>query len=165
MNTAIKLVLGMSVLVFSSACGEKDVAPPQKVDAATSNVAPNAPEVASPPKSTQASSEDPMSEEVMLKRGKVVFFQCRSCHTLDENQVHMTGPHLYNLFGRTAGVIDGFNFSKKLTESKIVWNEETLDKWIKSPNKYVPGNVMAYAGLRKESDRQALIAYLKSETN
>ena len=42
--------------------------------------------------------------------------------------------------------------------------EETLDKYLTKPKKYIPKNKMAFAGLKKESQRADLLAYLKEAT-
>ena len=46
----------------------------------------------------------------------------------------------------------------------IIWSEETLDIYLTNPKKYIPGTKMVFAGLKKESERSDLIAYLKDST-
>ena len=46
--------------------------------------------------------------------------------------------------------------------SGIVWTAETLDGYLENPKKYLKGGKMAFAGLKKEKDRQNIIAYLES---
>lgn len=111
-----------------------------------------------------ATPQAPSDQEALLRRGKVVFLRCRSCHTLAKDQPHLVGPNLHGLFGATAGTIEGYNFSDALVSSEITWSVETLDPWIENPNTYVPGNRMVFAGLQNEQDRAALIAYLMQET-
>jgi cytochrome c2 len=94
------------------------------------------------------------------ERGKIVFKKCKACHLVDKEK-NRTGPHLVGLFGRDAGSLKGYRYSKAMKAAKIVWEEETLDAYLKSPRKYVKGTKMAFAGLRKPEDRAALIAYLK----
>lgn len=105
-----------------------------------------------------------MSEEELLKRGKRVFVLCRSCHTLDEGGRHKVGPNLHGMFGSVAGAKEGFRYSDVVMESGIVWSADTLEQWLVKPKDFLPGNKMAFAGVRKETDREALITYLKNET-
>lgn len=112
-----------------------------------------------------AAAQDEMTEEQLLKRGKRVFVLCRSCHTLDEGGRNKVGPNLHGLFGNNAGVKEGFRYSDVVKESGIVWSAETLEEWLVKPKDFLPGNKMAFAGVRKESDRKALITYLTAETS
>ena len=97
--------------------------------------------------------------------GEKVFKKCKACHVVDKEQ-NRTGPHLVNLFGRTAGSADGYKkYSKAMKNSGIIWDEGTLDGYLKAPKKYLKGTRMAFAGLKKESDRANVIAYLKTFSN
>lgn len=118
------------------------------------------PESETPAASPAASPPDAAT----LKRGKIVFLRCRSCHTLNEDGRHLTGPNLHGLFGAEAGKKAGYQFSDALIESGIRWDAETLDSWVRQPNTLVAGNRMVFAGLPKAEDRAALIAYLREET-
>ena len=94
--------------------------------------------------------------------GEKVFKKCKACHMVTKER-HKSGPHLVNLFGRAAGSADGFKkYSKAMKGSGIVWNAETLDGYLANPKKYLKGTKMAFAGLKKEKDRQNIIAYLES---
>lgn len=97
-----------------------------------------------------------------IKAGEKVFKKCKACHVVD-NEKNKTGPHLVNIIGRPAGSVESFKkYSKAMKESGIVWNEETLDGYLEKPKKYIKGTKMAFAGLKKEKDREDVIAYLKS---
>ena len=97
--------------------------------------------------------------------GEKVFKKCKACHVVKKEQ-NRTGPHLVNLMGRTAGSVEGFKkYSKAMKSSGIVWNEETLDGYLKAPKKYLKGTRMAFAGLKKDADRANVIAYLKTFSN
>ena len=94
--------------------------------------------------------------------GEKVFKKCKACHVVDAEK-HKTGPHLVNIIGRVAGRADGYKrYSNAMKSSGIVWNEESLDGYLKKPEAYVRGTRMLFVGLRKESDRANVIAYLKS---
>jgi cytochrome c len=97
-----------------------------------------------------------------IKAGEKVFKKCKACHVVDKEK-NKTGPHLVNIMGRTAGSLESYKkYSKAMKESGIVWNEETLDGYLEKPKKYIKGTKMAFGGLKKEKDRDYVIAYLKS---
>jgi len=96
-------------------------------------------------------------------KGEKLFARCRACHALEAGQ-NKVGPSLHGVFGREAGTVEGFNYSDALKSADIVWNEETMDHWLENPREYIPGNKMVFPGLRKEQDRQDIIAYLKEAT-
>lgn len=100
----------------------------------------------------------------IAKQGKIAFLKCRSCHTVQKGDVHLTGPNLNGLIGSTAGKKNGYVFSAALASSTIVWNDETLDKWIEQPRGLMSGNKMVFAGIPQKEEREALIAYLKEVT-
>ena len=94
--------------------------------------------------------------------GEKVFKKCKACHVVNKEQ-NRTGPHLVNLFGRTAGSLEGYKkYSKAMKTSGIVWDEETLDAYLKAPKKYVKGTRMAFVGLKRDADRANVISYMKT---
>ena len=85
---------------------------------------------------------------------------CAVCHNF---KTHHTGPNLKGAFGSDPASKDGFGYSSALAGLKgKKWNEGTLDKYLKSPADYAPGNAMAFAGIPNAKDRADLIAYLKA---
>ncbi len=96
--------------------------------------------------------------------GKRLFILCASCHNVKQGEPHKVGPNLYGIFGKKAGLTEGFAFSEELTNKDIVWNEETIRLWIENPAEYVPGTKMAFVGVKKKAQQDALIAYLKDVT-
>ncbi len=95
------------------------------------------------------------------QRGAKLFPQCAVCHTLEPGR-NLTGPSLANLFGRKAGTVSSFlRYSDALKRSGVVWDEKTLDAWLKEPEKFIPGNDMTFPGIRDDKARRELIAYLK----
>ena len=46
----------------------------------------------------------------------------------------------------------------------IVWDEKNIDAFIKKPKKFLKGTKMSFIGLKKEKDRNDVIAYLKDPT-
>ncbi|HEX5078476.1 MAG TPA: cytochrome c family protein [Geminicoccaceae bacterium] len=95
--------------------------------------------------------------------GAKVFNRCKACHVVDEDK-NRVGPYLHGVIGRPAGTAEGFKYSDAMKNSGIVWSEETIAEYIADPKAYVPGNRMAFPGLKKEKDIENLIAYLKEES-
>lgn len=96
-------------------------------------------------------------------RGEVIFRKCVTCHTLEAGGRNRVGPRLAGLFGRTAGSVGDFRYSDALKRSGIVWNDMTLDAYLKDSEAFVPGTKM-YGGLTLDADRADLIAYLRNAT-
>jgi len=100
-----------------------------------------------------------------LERGRKLYLQCRACHSLKENEPHKIGPNLFKIIGSTAGTMKGYNYSDALSKSEIVWTKENLDLWLEKPYEILPGNKMVFSGMRKQEDRNDLIAYVYDETS
>jgi len=98
------------------------------------------------------------------KRGRLLFIQCRACHDLQPSAVAKVGPNLVGIVGQRAGQVQSFAYSAALSSSKIVWDNETLDRWIEKPGAVVPGNIMAFGGIANAADRAALIRYIEIES-
>lgn len=108
------------------------------------------------------SSSAPAMAADDAKRGEQAFRTCIACHSLEPGR-NLTGPSLANLFGRKAGTVSSFlRYSDALKRSGVVWDEKTLDVWLKDPDKYIPGNDMAFPGIKDDRARRDLIAYLKA---
>ncbi len=93
--------------------------------------------------------------------GEKVFAQCRACHQVGESAKNAVGPVLNGLFGRTAGSVEGYNYSPANKNSGITWDEATFREYIQNPRAKIPGTKMVYAGLKDEQRINDLIAYLK----
>jgi cytochrome c len=94
--------------------------------------------------------------------GQKVFAKCKACHNADSDK-NKIGPSLMGVVGRHAGTYDGFNYSAAMKGEDITWTPENLDKYLADPKGFVPGNKMAFIGLKKEDDRKNVIAYLEQE--
>ncbi len=93
--------------------------------------------------------------------GKKVFNKCRACHSVEAGK-NMVGPSLAGVAGRKAGEVQGFNYSEAMKGAGITWTDENLHKYLADPKTFIPKNKMAFAGLKDETERQNVIAYLKT---
>jgi len=94
-------------------------------------------------------------------KGEALYARCQGCHSIERNRV---GPMHQGLFGRAAGSVAGFAYSKAMRESGIVWDEASLDDFLAHPRETVPGTKMTYAGIADAQERADLIAWLKQAT-
>jgi cytochrome c len=97
-----------------------------------------------------------------IQRGARVFSACAACHTLEPDR-HLTGPSLHGVWGRKAAGLETYRrYSDALKQSDLVWNERTLEAWLRDPQKVVPGNAMQFPGLADEQARADLVVFLKA---
>ena len=100
-----------------------------------------------------------------VENGGNVFRLCRACHDVGPTAKNKVGPILNGIVGRKAGTIEGFNYSpanRKAGDAGWVWTEEKMSEYLLNPRAAMPGNKMAFAGIKDELDRKDLIAYLKT---
>ena len=90
-------------------------------------------------------------------KGEALYSRCIACHALAYDR---TGPRHCGLLGRRAGSVAGFEYSKAMKGSAIVWTTATLNTFLANPMKSMPGTAMGYAGVTDPQERADLVAYL-----
>lgn len=159
----------LALVCTIAACGQpQDSAPEPSASAPSASPSPAAapsagPEADAAALAALAALPAPFNE-ADYANGQRMFGQCRSCHSLDPNAGHRLGPSLHGVFGRHVGAIEEFAYSQALADADFAWSAENLDPWLENPRTFLPGNRMAYAGMRDADDRRDLIAYLMVET-
>jgi cytochrome c len=98
----------------------------------------------------------------LIARGERVRAQCVSCHTFDAGGANGIGPNLQSAFGRAVASHSGFAYSEAMQAHGGSWDYLALNDFLRSPATEVRGTKMAFAGLRNDQDRVAMIAYLRS---
>lgn len=100
--------------------------------------------------------------------GENVFKKCASCHSIDEGGANKVGPNLYGIVGGPIAARDGFSYSEALTTyagEVGEWDFEPLNAFLLKPKDEVPGTAMGFAGLKKDSDRANLIAWMNEQSS
>jgi cytochrome c len=92
--------------------------------------------------------------------GEKVFQKCMQCHRVGVGATNFYGPVLNGLIGRKAGTVPGYKYSHALEASGIVWERDTLSKYLKEPRHAVPGVAMTFPGLKSQTEIDDVIAYL-----
>ena len=84
---------------------------------------------------------------------------CGGCHDLSPDKINKTGPYLWGIVNRRAGIIDGFSYSEAFRQfvdsRQFSWSEVNLDLLITDPDRLIPGTRMA----RQESDSEHAMAF------
>ena len=95
------------------------------------------------------------------KRGASSYRACVACHSLEPG-VHLTGPSLAGLWGRKAASVGDFpRYSEALQEQEFIWDEITLNAWTADPKGFVKGNYMTFRGIKDNTARNDLVAFLR----
>ncbi len=95
--------------------------------------------------------------------GKAVAVKCQQCHDLAKGGPNKIGPDLWDLIGRPRATHPGFSYSSAMNSNHNPWTYEELFKFLKSPQAFVPGTKMSFAGIRSAQDRIDLLAYLRTQ--
>ncbi len=93
---------------------------------------------------------------------KIMQRDCAVCHTLTKGGKAGVGPNLWGVIGGPHGHMAGFDYSAALKAKQGPWTYDELNEWLTKPSAYAPGTKMTFAGLKKESERAAVIAYLRT---
>jgi cytochrome c len=169
--TRLGWLAAMALAAALSACGKSDTNKQADGAQATSS------EQSGTTQGTQASEPSAAEKQAILaslpapysgadlSNGEAQFGLCKSCHTTQAGGPNMTGPNLHGVVGTKAATMPAdYKYSDALKAANLTWDPATLDKWITDPKALVPGTKMTFVGLKDETARRDVIAYLMVET-
>lgn len=110
----------------------------------------------------------PLLASADVAAGETVFKKCASCHNVVAGGDNKIGPNLWNVIGAAPGTHEGFKYSSAMVtygEAGEPWSFESINKFLLKPKDYIKGTSMGFAGLKKETDRANLIAYLNQQND
>ncbi|MDU8929077.1 c-type cytochrome [Alisedimentitalea sp. MJ-SS2] len=99
-----------------------------------------------------------------VEAGEEVFDYCIGCHEVGRDAENGIGPHLNGLFGRRAGSIEGYKYSKGLIrEGKLgmTWEVDKLEAYLSNPKALVSDTRMAFDGLETQEEINDVLAYMR----
>lgn len=114
--------------------------------------------------SGMALSASLFASEVSPEQGKA-FKRCVSCHSAGGVDGGDFGPNLDGIFGRLAGSVEGYKYSKgmrKARDAGLVWDSVTLDAYIANPSKVIRSPLKSIPGIRDAAVREQIIAFLRA---
>lgn len=162
----MRIAIAVAALAILAACGK----PPAPAGQEANTVSAEAPSTPAPAltdaqKKALLADLPAAYQNADLDNGQAKFAICKTCHNVAKGAGNMTGPDLYDVFGKKAGTSPGFVYSDGLKALGVTWDTASLDKWITNPHAMVPGTKMTYIGMSSAKDRTDLIAYLKTVTS
>lgn len=160
--------VALTALTLAACGGASDTpagpAAPAETPAAAAAETPAAPAAAPAEPSLEFAALPAPYNEANYAAGMRTWKLCSTCHFTAEGAGNSIGPNLHGVFGRQVATVADFDYSPALKAETFVWTPEQLDHWLQNPSTFVRGNRMSFGGVRKESDRVAVIAYLMAET-
>ena len=121
---------------------------------------------------TTSASSSSESGEIMallasasVADGKKVFKKCAACHSIAQGGGHKIGPALWGILGRKAGSISDYKYSKAMVAHGKTWSFKEMNKFLTKPKNWIKGTKMTFVGLKKETERAAVILYMNNNTD
>ena len=120
--------------------------------------------------STEGNSESQVDISAFLalgntEDGKKVFKKCAACHSINADGRNKIGPKLWNVMFRPVASIADYKYSKALSSYNKEWTWEEMNGFLIKPAKWIKGNKMGFAGLKKEEDRASVMLYLNENSD
>lgn len=106
-------------------------------------------------------------DEELVAKGSKVFKKCKACHKVGDKAKNGTGPMLNGVFKAAGGQVEKFKYSKALTtaaEGGLIWDDANLRAFLTKPKVFMKGTKMSFSGLKKEKDLDAIIEFLKANS-
>ena len=97
--------------------------------------------------------------------GKKIFKKCAACHSIAKGGANKIGPALWGVLGRKAGSISDYKYSKAMAAHAKPWSLEEMNGFLIKPKDWIKGTKMSFIGLKKDTDRAAVILYMNQNTD
>jgi cytochrome c len=115
--------------------------------------------------SDQAAQAEPLPvllASADVAKGQSAAKKCLACHNFDKGGPNKIGPNLWGVVGRAKGSHEGFSYSSAMKGKGGDWTLDDIFAFIANPKGYVPGTIMAFAGVSNPKERADIIAFLRS---
>ena len=97
--------------------------------------------------------------------GAKVFKKCAACHSIAQGGANKIGPALWGVIGRQAGSVADYKYSKAMASHGQSWTFDEMNNFLIKPKDWIKGTKMAFAGLKNEKERAAVILYMNNNSS
>lgn len=101
------------------------------------------------------------ADESVLLGQQVFERRCQTCHGITGPAALPIGPKLAGIIGTKAGTSDSGVHSRAAFDSGIVWNRESLRRFLSDPMGQIPGSLMS-VGVADSAEVESLLDYLET---
>jgi len=99
------------------------------------------------------------------ENGEKIFKKCAACHSITKGGGNKIGPALWGILGRKAGSISDYKYSKAMAAYGKSWTFEEMNGFLTNPKGWIKGTKMSFAGIKKETERAAVILYMNKNSD
>ena len=159
---AIILVLGINKITDIIFYVEKPEKSAYQVESVTTSTTTEATSVSS---STGSGDIMALLTSASVADGKKIFKKCTACHSIAKGGANKIGPALWGVLGRKAGSISDYKYSNAMAAHAKPWSLEEMNGFLIKPKDWIKGTKMSFIGLKKDTDRAAVILYMNQNTD
>jgi cytochrome c len=84
------------------------------------------------------------------------------CHSFEKGGKVVYGPNRFDIVGKPAGAIKGYEYSVALKNSGLTWTDKNLVGFMANPEQFVKGTKARFPGLKSAKQKADILAYMKT---
>lgn len=161
-NKIFAAILVAGIITGFSGFIAGQIIPPYEVEADTHAVAAKEAKATASKKKKAAEPVLGLIAAADVERGKKLSRACASCHSFNKGGPGKIGPNLWDIVNHDKADVDGYSYSNGMKKAGGKWTMADLNKFLWKPKSLVPETKMGFAGIKKQEDRAALIAWMRS---
>ncbi len=87
---------------------------------------------------------------------------CVVCHSFEKGGKVVYGPNLFDIVGKPAAAIEGYDYSDALKNAGLTWTDKNLVGFLANPEQFVQGTKARFPGLKTAQQKADILAYMKT---